>query len=161
MIWITIFIYICLFILFLQDILYRHVHIVVLILLFGVSVAQQYLRFSNLIIKIVSYNMGLFLFTFLLLTLYMAYKNRGFINPFKNYFGLGDLFFYLTVSPLFMPDKFLFFFIISLLFAVLLHFCFRKISKHQTIPLAGYTALLLILISGIETCFHTFKLTLI
>ncbi|MHC0439227.1 hypothetical protein [Flavobacterium sp. 3-210] len=76
----------------------------------------------------------------------MSIKNKQFLNPFKNYFGLGDLLFYLAVTPLFILPKFILFFILSMIFALLLQFTFKKIMRENTVPLAGFAALFLFIV---------------
>jgi hypothetical protein len=76
----------------------------------------------------------------------MSLKNKKFINPFTNYFGLGDFLFFLSVTPLFLTYNFILFFILTFVFSIILQILFQKRMKEKTIPLAGFSALLLMLL---------------
>jgi hypothetical protein len=76
----------------------------------------------------------------------MSIKNKQFLNPFQNYFGLGDLLFYLAITPLFLFQKYILFFILSMVFAVVMQLGLKKLIKQETVPLAGFSSLLLILV---------------
>ncbi|MFL9843547.1 hypothetical protein [Flavobacterium rhizosphaerae] len=137
---------ICLALITWQDAKFRQVHISLLIIMFLVSFYNSYLQLGNLSIKISGFNILFFFLTFGLMVAYISIKNNSFNNPFTHYFGLGDVLFYVAVSPLFVNRYYVLFFICSLLFSMLLHAVFKKVSKHNTVPLAGYAAFLLLLI---------------
>ncbi|MDN3588102.1 hypothetical protein QWY86_15570 [Pedobacter aquatilis] len=98
------------------------------------------------------YNCAFVLLQVFLLSLYFAVKNRRWLNIFDGYFGLGDLCFLLAVSVYFSLTHYLFFYVLSLLFVVLISGIIRLASPEVNlkIPLAGYQALCLIclLITG-------------
>ncbi|KIA94987.1 hypothetical protein B8T70_15010 [Flavobacterium sp. AJR] len=76
----------------------------------------------------------------------MAIKSKKILNPFHHYFGLGDLLFYIAITPLFLVENYILFFVLSMLFAIILQLALRKYIKEETVPLAGFSALLLCLV---------------
>ena len=116
---------------------------------------------SNIVLKIISYNTIFFLITLSVLTIYMSIKNKKFLNPFQNYFGLGDLLFYIAITPLFLLQKYILFFILSMVFAVAMQLGLKKIIKQETVPLAGFSALFLIMIILKDTLWNFQKMTML
>lgn len=150
---------ICLAIIFWQDAKFRHIHIVLPILAFACSYSiSNYLQ-GNL--QLIGINVLFFSITIIVLTLYMSIKNKSFLNPFQNYFGLGDLLFYIAITPLFVLYNYVLFFITSLLFAIVMQFVLRKWIKKDAVPLAGLSALLLLFIIAKDIFFSLQKITLI
>lgn len=91
----------------------------------------------------------------------MGLKNKKLLNPFQNYFGLGDLLFYVAIAPLFLLQNYILFFILSMVFAIVLQVGLKKISTHDTVPLAGFSALFLGMLI-IKDCLSLFqKITLL
>lgn len=150
----------CLFIVLFQDWKYRHIHVILPVAIFSFSlyITQQQ---NNIAFKIISYNTIFFLIILSILTIYMSIKNKQFLNPFENYFGLGDLLFYIAITPLFLLQKYVLFFILSMVFAVAMQFGLKKIMKHETVPLAGFSALLLIILILKDTLLNFQKMTII
>jgi cytochrome bd-type quinol oxidase subunit 2 len=150
----------CLLVLFFQDWKYRSIHVVLPILIFLLSyfIIKQENKLSN---KIMILNLCFFLITLSILTLYMSLKNKRFLNPFQNYFGLGDLLFYISITPLFNLKNYILFFILSMIFAICLQFTLRKKMKHNTVPLAGFSALFLFIILTMDSLLSIPKITLI
>lgn len=91
----------------------------------------------------------------------MSIKNKQFLNPFQNYFGLGDLLFYIAITPLFLLQKYILFFILSMVFAVAMQLGLKKIIKQETVPLAGFSALLLIMVILKDTFLNFQKMTML
>lgn len=135
----------CLIAVFIQDWKYRRIHIVLPILIFSLSIILISLK-SIVLIKIIILNIVFFLITLSILMIYMSVKSKKFLNPFQHYFGLGDLLFYVAISPLFLLKNYILFFILSLLFAILMQFGLKKIIKEKTVPLAGFSSLFLFII---------------
>lgn len=150
----------CLLVLFFQDWKYRAIHVVLPILIFLSSyfIIKQENKLSN---KIMILNLCFFLITLSILTLYMSLKNKRFLNPFQNYFGLGDLLFYISIAPLFNLKNYILFFILSMIFAICLQFALRKKMKHNTVPLAGFSALFLFIILAMDGLLSIPKISLI
>lgn len=91
----------------------------------------------------------------------MSIKNKRFLNPFQNYFGLGDLLFYISITPLFNLKNYILFFILSMFFAICLQLTLKKTMKHNTVPLAGFSSLLLFIILMMDSLLSTPKISLI
>ncbi|MEP6931842.1 MAG: prepilin peptidase [Flavobacterium sp.] len=129
---------------FFQDWKYRRIHVVLPFVIFLFSLYLIYLKspsFKNILLNTV-----FFLITLSILVLYMSIKNKQFLNPFTHYFGLGDLLFYIAVTPLFILPNFILFFILSMIFALVLQIVFKKVITENTVPLAGFSALFLFIV---------------
>ncbi|TRX33715.1 hypothetical protein FNW52_14910 [Flavobacterium sp. ZT3R18] len=150
----------CLLIVFFQDWEYRAIHVLLPILIFLSSYLIVKLE-NNLSNKIILLNASFFLITLSILTIYMSLKNKRFLNPFQNYFGLGDLLFYITITPLFNLKNYILFFILSMLFAICLQFTLRKKMKHNTVPLAGFSSLFLFIILAMDSLLSLPKISVL
>lgn len=91
----------------------------------------------------------------------MSVKNKRYLNPFQNYFGLGDLLFYIAISPLFELKNYILFFIFSMIFAIGLQMGLKKMIHENTVPLAGFTALLLLILIIKDMVLDFQKITLL
>ncbi len=94
------------------------------------------------------YNM-MFLFVLLvMLYFYFTVRDKSFKMPLKERLGIGDIVFFIAVTPLFYLKDFMLFFITGMLMSILQHLVFQRFMRTKTIPLAGFLAnyLLLILI---------------
>lgn len=129
---------------FFQDWKYRRIHVLLPAIIFILSIGV--IGFNTLLLKNILFNGAFFLVTLSLLVLYMSIKNKQFLNPFNHYFGLGDLLFYIAVTPLFFLPNFILFFIFSMIFALVLQIALKKFIHENTVPLAGFSALFLIII---------------
>ena len=144
---------------FWQDNKMRQIHIVLPVVVFLCAFifinsfhSKYTVVFSNLI----------FLFTtFVALITYMSIKNKKYINPFKNYFGLGDLLFYIAISPLFLLKSYIVFFVCSMIFAIVIQYLFKKYISQDSVPLAGLSSVLLIFIILNDTFLSWYQVTLI
>lgn len=145
---------------FYQDVKYRQIHIVLPILIFLNSF--YFLTKKNFInYQILLYNVIFVVLTISLLVIYMSIKNKSFLNPFANYFGLGDLMFFIAITPLFITYNYILYFIFSMVFSAVLQSLFSKVMNAKTVPLAGFSALFLILIITKDLIFSFGKITLI
>ncbi|MDR6764534.1 hypothetical protein J2Y38_004767 [Flavobacterium sp. 2755] len=150
----------CLIIVFIQDWKYRKIHLVLPLVIFTAGFFLIPVE-SYALGKIALLNILFFLIILGILTLYMSLKSKKFLNPFQHYFGLGDLLFYIAVTPLFALENYNLFFILSLLFAILMQFGLKKLIKEETVPLAGFSALFLFIVI-LKDYFITFqKITLL
>lgn len=147
---------VCLGLLLVQDWKYRKIHVGLPVAVFGLSVFTAKPAPAAIL-----YNTAFFLAVLGILVLYMSVKNKQFSNPFLNYFGLGDLLYFLCITPLFLLREYVLFFILSMVFAIGLQLAFRKIMKHETVPLAGFSALLLLLIIAKDQLTDFQKMTLL
>lgn len=150
----------CLTVIFIQDWKFRKINVFLPIAIFVSSFFLIPVKKYD-IIEIVLFNTGFFLITLGILTLYMSLKSKKFLNPFEHYFGLGDLLFYVSVTPLFLLKNYILFFILSLLFAIVMQFGLKKFIKEETIPLAGFSALFLFIITLKDSFFFFQKITLL
>lgn len=129
---------------FFQDWKYRRIHVILPIAIFLLSF---YITHTDpFLVKNILLNGIFFFITLSVLVLYMSIKNKQFLNPFNHYFGLGDLLFYIAVTPLFILPNFILFFILSMVFALVLQLVFKKLIQENTVPLAGFSALFLFII---------------
>lgn len=87
-----------------------------------------------------------------LLTGYVSLRKRKLTNIFKGYFGLGDLLFLLCIAFYFSCLNYIAFYLLSLVIVIVLTLIFngRSRAEKEKIPLAGYQALLLILIMTVS-----------
>lgn len=77
------------------------------------------------------------------LSVYFSLKQGKWVNIFDGYFGLGDLFFLLSIAPYFAVVNYIFFYLLSLFAAIVLSL-FKEASVK--IPLAGQQAVALLLV---------------
>src|SRR5690606_25664038 len=139
----------------------RQVHILFIFVLFCCSFFLKEFSF-DLKFKVILYNCLFFVLVFCVLCFYVSVKEKKIINPFTSYFGLGDFMPYLAITPLFNLKNYIIFFIFSMLWALIIHIPLTKyIKKVTTVPLAGYTSLLLQLILLCESFFLPKKLLLL
>ncbi|WP_426065126.1 prepilin peptidase [Flavobacterium sp. DSP2-3-1] len=145
---------------FFQDWKYRRIHVglPLAIFLFSLYVIQHE---NKILFKIIVYNLVFFLLTLSILILYMSLKTKKFLNPFQNYFGLGDLLFYVAIAPLFLLQNYILFFIFSMIFAIGLQLGLKKIIRENTVPLAGFSALLLFILIIKDMMLDFQKITLL
>ncbi len=98
------------------------------------------LHFKNTILM----NTGLILSILLVLYLYTLIRIK---RPFfKEVFGIGDALFFLALAIAFPTITFIILFVFSLLFSLGIWLIAKNNTKYNTIPLAGYMSLFLILI---------------
>lgn len=150
----------CLSVVFFQDWKYRRIHVLLPVAIFSFSFYLTSRKIHS-VFTIMGCNILFFAITLSVLTLYMSLKNKQFLNPFEHYFGLGDLLFYIAITPLFLLQKYVLFFILSMVFAIAMQIGLRKFMKHETVPLAGFSALLLLAAVVKDTVFHFQKITLL
>lgn len=150
----------CLVLVFIQDIKYRKIHVILPIVIFAACFFVIPVKKYDLL-EILLFNTGFFFITLGILTLYMSLKFKKFLNPFQHYFGLGDLLFYVAVTPLFLLKNYILYFILSLIFAILMQFVLKKIIREKTVPLAGFAALFLFIILLKDSFVDFQKITLL
>ncbi len=126
-----------------QDIKYRHIHVVLPILVF---VAAMYMNKDIIYIYDGLKSLLFLIINFAAITIYFSIKNSQPQNPFKTQIGIGDLLFLIAVIPLFSFRNFLLFFITGMVFSLLLYVLFQNKSQPKTIPLAGYLSLYIMLL---------------
>jgi len=119
---------------FFQDCKSRRIFIglPVLILITSIFLSEGFVA-SYLVLNII-----VIVLIILGLTLYYSISKRRFINPINRFLGVGDLFFMLSIVPLFSTHKFILFLIIGFIISLIIHLCYSFFYKVKTIPLAGY-----------------------
>lgn len=98
--------------------------------------------------KILGSNLIFVTIVMLVLFFYVSLRERKFTNIFENHFGFGDVLFFIAISPLFGITNFILFFISGMILSGIVHLIFSKNSTKQTIPLAGYLALYVLILKG-------------
>lgn len=151
---------ISLLVVFFQDWKLRRIHLILPILIFLLSFFLVPLT-AVIQLKCITYNITFFLITFSILIAYMSFKNKQFSNPFTHYFGLGDLLFYMAIAPLFLLKNYILFFILSMIFAILLQTFLQKRMLHNSVPLAGFASLFLLLVILKDILLYFPKITLL
>jgi hypothetical protein len=87
------------------------------------------------------------MFVFSLTTLYyIFFYGKSALNKLKSSIGMGDIVMLPAIVISFSPVAFLCFFVCSILLALAIYFflALARKNKHNTIPLAGYWAILLL-----------------
>lgn len=160
--YLLILVYVCLAGMLYQDLKYRKVHVVLPLCIF---ITCSYLTIEAVgpgqTIRIFILNSIFLVVTLVFLIIYMSIKSGYVSNPFQNYFGLGDLLFYLSVTPLFLLYNYVLFFIFSLVFTLALYYAIKRMMKQESIPLAGMASLFLIVVISFELVFNLSSITLI
>ena len=95
-----------------------------------------------------AYAMGMNIgFVLLLLSVLYVYSQIKIKKPFfKEVFGLGDALYFIALAAAFPTITFIVLFVFSILFSALSWLFLNKNFKHETIPLAGYMSLFLMLV---------------
>lgn len=142
-----------------QDVKFRHIHIILPIITFISAYFLSKWHFK--ILTITALNILFLIATLGVLVLYMSMKKKQLLNPFTHYFGLGDLLFYIAITPLFLLHQYILFFVFSMIFAIVVQKIFQKYIKHDSVPLAGLSALLLFIFVVKDMVLPYQKITLI
>ena len=118
--------------------------------------------YLNSILPVFLINIGVnlifILLLFFILKLYCKYKLK------KNIFeaiGLGDFLFFIVLAVSFPIVSFFVLFSISLIFSLVLYLVLKPILKQKTIPLAGFQALFLVIILGLNLALNIINLYII
>lgn len=150
---------ICLLFIIWQDFKFRQIHVVLPILVFGFSYFLTDYFTQN--VKNLLFNVLFLSITLFVLFAYISIKKKSIVNPFKHYFGLGDLLFFLAITPLFTTYNYILFFILALLFSILMQVTLKKWIKKDSVPLAGLVSVFLVFIILCDAFLSFQKLTLI
>lgn len=137
-----------LFIAFLQDWKFRAISWTIFPLLFGATVTLFFINEKPW--QILCLNLLFIALVFTALFLYVAIKRKKFVNLFRADLGLGDVLFLIGVAPLFWMQNFILFFITGMFFAAIFQLLVNRWKPSQTIPLAGYLSLYLIVLGGVS-----------
>lgn len=125
-----------------QDIKHRAMHIILPIILFAIGIAQ-FLFMKHDILELIM-TISFLTFVFLGLFIYMSVKSKKIINPIDSSIGLGDIVFFIAITPFFFSTTYIIFFTTGMIFSILCHFVFNR-RKELHVPLAGYLSIYLLL----------------
>ena len=139
----TFFLAIILLLVFFQDLKKRTIHVGLPILIFLLALIINYIS-PGLTFSVILYNIAFVCINIIGLTLYFSFKSKILINPIDTFIGLGDIVFFLALTPLFSLKPFIMFFILGLLFSLLIHSVLLIFKRVKTIPLAGYLSIFIV-----------------
>ncbi len=125
-----------------QDVNNRMIHISLPIVIFGLCLYINYMS-EDLQFTFVGYNCAFIVVNIIGLATYFSIKNGGLINPIDTEIGLGDILFFVAVTPLFDLKHFILFLVLGLICSLLFHLVLQLFKKVKTIPLAGYLSIFL------------------
>ncbi len=125
-----------------QDVKSRSIHVILPISIFGLCLWVNALS-TLLEFKVIFYNLGFIGINLLGLVIYFTIKTKSFVNPIDRFMGLGDVAFFIAITPLFDLKDFMLFFIVGLIFSLMVHGISALFKRTKTIPLAGYLSVLL------------------
>lgn len=134
------------------DVKTRMIHIVLPVLVFCLATLINYIS-DDLKLSYIIYNTGFVLVNIIGVTLYFSLKSKSLINPIDNSIGLGDIVFFLAITPLFNLKTFILFFIAGLVFSLFVYGITSLFKRVRTIPLAGYLSLFLAINLVIQNVF--------
>jgi len=127
-----------------QDVKSRTIHIVLPVAVFIITLYINH-NVSYLELSGVFPNILFILINMIGLVLYTSLRNGKMSNPINKTMGMGDVLFFIALTPLFNLKPFILFFVSGLLFSLVLFGFNSLFKKVKTIPLAGYLALFLVL----------------
>ena len=133
---------------FYQDWKYRAIHWIIFPLLL---ITAGFLFWNSYMpLETVLFNLVFLSVVIACLFLYISFKRGGLTNIFKSDLGLGDVLFLIAVAPLFVDRNYILFFITGMIISGVLHLILFANKQSTKIPLAGYLALYLIGLKGID-----------
>lgn len=137
---------------FVQDILWRKVYLFVFPLLLVLFVMASFLNRRQLGEVAITSSINLFFLAlqFLLVSLYFFLKKKKWVKLTGTQLGWGDILFLLTIAFYFSVLNFIFFYVSSLVVALVCWLIWRQVSVKpgRSIPLAGLQALVMIFFLG-------------
>ncbi|MBC8756045.1 hypothetical protein H2O64_15310 [Kordia sp. YSTF-M3] len=132
-----------------QDFKYRAIHAITIIGIGIVATILNYLEPTLTFFDMLQ-SISFLIITSIAFMIYQTIKQKTFQNPIDQSIGLGDLLFFIVITPLFQVHQYILFFIVGLLISAGLFMISKSILKEQTIPLAGYLSFLLIICFGLK-----------
>lgn len=100
----------------------------------------EWINFQNAIL------INLVLLSIILSILYLYTRIRIKKSFFKEVFGLGDLLFFVALGIGFPTITFIILFTFSIIFSLIVWMLFKNKRKHNTVPLAGYMSIFLMIV---------------
>ncbi len=106
-------------------------------------------------------NCTFLIFQFLIVSIYFSIKKRRLVNLMDGFFGWGDILFLLCTACYLSMLNFLFFYVASLLAALVIWLLWQAISKEKNkhIPLAGFQAIVFTVFLATDWWIKPFDLT--
>lgn len=138
----------CLLAITIQDFKFRSVHwwLFPLLFIFGILYSLQYQALVVVLYNIMYSTLYLF-FTGIIIKFYFMLKEKRANRIVGAKIGLGDLLFFIALTPFFELFSYIVFVLLSSFFALLIHFLFRRSHFYGDklyIPLAGIQSILLL-----------------
>ena len=127
-----------------QDLKNRTIHVALPTMILGLALTINF-QSKELNFKGACINVIFVLINMVGLVVYYSLKNKTVVNPIDTYIGLGDIVFFLAVTPLFTLKPFILFFVLGSVFSLILHKVLLVFKEVKTIPLAGCLALFLVI----------------
>lgn len=134
-----------------QDLKYRAIHAILLVITGIIAIIYNFLE-PQLLIYDMLQSIGFLLVTSVAFMIYQTIVKKQLQNPIDSSIGLGDILFFIVITPLFQLHNYMLFFIVGLLLSVVMFLLTHKTRKHTTIPLAGYLSICLIICFGLKIC---------
>ncbi len=135
-----------LLLIFIQDMRFRAIHIVLPILLACIGSYLFYKK--NLTTDILFYNLLFLGITFFGLYTYLFIKRRKFTNPLA-FIGIGDFLYFIAVIPYFSMTNYILYFTTGMVFSIIVFMFIKSKVKTNLVPLAGLLALYMLLLKGL------------
>lgn len=126
-----------------QDLKQRTIHVALPVITFILALVINYFTFE-LSSTDALLNLAFIAFNIIVLIIYFSIKSKKIVNPIDTAIGLGDIVFFIAITPLFTLRPFVLFFIFGLVFSLLMHLIGNIVREIKTIPLAGYFAMFLV-----------------
>ena len=134
---------IVLFIVIYQDLKFRTIHILLPILLMVLALCYNVVSFK-FSLETMLLNIGFILVNIIGVVFYFSLKNKKLVNPVDSLIGLGDICFFVAITPLFNLRGYILYFVIALIGSLIIHLIENQFKKTDSIPLAGYMSMVLI-----------------
>ena len=137
---------------FYQDLKYRAIHVGLLVMVFFLSFVLAYFETGSLLSAL--YPILFVGLVLILLWTYFSIKSQRIDNQLLSRIGLGDVFFFFAISPLFHLHNYVIFFITGMFIAMLYPLIRSQSYREHFIPLAGVLAFYLLVWKGASYVFE-------
>lgn len=151
--------FLCLVYISYEDLCFRKLDIRAGIILFIICCFNNYL-YGGFWMDLL-YNLMFVFILLLTLYVYFSVRDKSFKVPLKERLGIGDVVFFIAVTPLFYLNDFMLFFITGMIISILQHLVLQMFIKSKTIPLAGFLANYLLILLTLHFIFDFNRLTII
>lgn len=131
-----------------QDVKLRAIHFILPLLLFVAAIGIWSFT-SAVVFRELVFSAGFLFLCLFAIVIQFSLKEKALSNPFNKVFGVGDIAYLLAVIPLFSFRNYLVYIVTGMIFSLLLHVIIQQFQQQNTIPLAGYLSVYLVLVLGI------------